>query len=390
MLRDMSALQIILAIAGIGLLIAWHELGHYTVARLLGMRVLKYSIGFGPKLWGFRKGDIDYQIAVLPLGGFVQIKGMSPLEDGAVGDPRSFCMRPRWARWLVLAAGPGFNYVMAAVLFFVYFAAWPSPVDTAAVEITAVNPAFTCRATEDCPDAWSCADSAHVCTQPGVVLDAQHVEDSLAAIRTPAAAAGLLPGDLITHVDGLPLAGLLEFKAELAAKHGAPVVLHVLRNGAYVDVPVAPVAQGSGFVIGIAPQVREAPESVLRTAWTAIHKCGTETERTLAAFGALFRREPGVDVGSPVMIVREMKDQIAHGARSFVLILAMLSVNLGLLNLLPVPSLDGIKMLFLTIEGAVRRDLHAGFQVWVNAIGLLAILGLMVVLMARDTLRLLG
>jgi regulator of sigma E protease len=83
-----------------------------------------------------------------------------------------------------------------------------------------------------------------------------------------------------------------------------------------------------------------------------------------------------------------MKDRIAKGSRYFVFILAVLSVNLGLLNLLPIPSLDGIKMAFLAVEGAMRRDLHAGFQVWVNAAGLLLLLGLMVVLMARDTLRL--
>ena len=118
MLRDMSLLQIVLAIVGIGFLIAWHELGHYLTARLLGMRVLRYSIGFGPRVWGFRRNEIDYQIAALPLGGFVQIKGMTSLEDGAKEDPQSFVNRPRWARFLVLAAGPGFNYAMAAALFF--------------------------------------------------------------------------------------------------------------------------------------------------------------------------------------------------------------------------------------------------------------------------------
>src|SRR3954471_9454208 len=99
MLHGMGPLHIALAILGIGALIAWHELGHYVVARLLGMRVLKYSIGFGPKIWGFTHKEIDYQLAGLPLGGFVQIKGMTPLEEGAVGDPKSFIMRPRWARW---------------------------------------------------------------------------------------------------------------------------------------------------------------------------------------------------------------------------------------------------------------------------------------------------
>src|SRR5690606_37518066 len=113
------------AIAGVAFLIAWHELGHYVAARLLGMRVLKYSIGFGPKIIGFRHADIDYQVGALPLGGYVQILGMTHLEEGAKDDPRSFINRPRWARWLVLAAGPGFNYILAAGLFFAYGWFWP-------------------------------------------------------------------------------------------------------------------------------------------------------------------------------------------------------------------------------------------------------------------------
>ena len=340
--------QIVLAIIGIGALIAWHELGHYTVARMLGMRVLKYSIGFGPKLFGFRKGEIDYQVAALPLGGFVQIKGMSSLEEGAEEDPRSFINRPRWARFLVLGAGPGFNYIMAAALYFTYFWMWPSPVDTVAVELGDVQPA------------------------------------------TPAAGAGLLSGDFIISVDGKTFDDLAGFKSAIASKKGAEVTLGVLRASETLTVPITPMARNGGYIIGISPNERLPRMGFATTVANAGISCVNETARTLSAFGALFRREPGVDVGSPVAIVADMKDRIAKGASFFVIILAMLSVNLGLLNLLPVPSLDGIKMLFLALEGVARRDLNAKFQVYVNAAGLLALLGLMVVLMARDTLRLLG
>lgn len=349
MLRDMSALQIVLAIIGIGALIAWHELGHYSVARLLGMRVLKYSIGFGPKLWGFRKGDIDYQLAALPLGGFVQIKGMSSLEEGAAEDPRSFINRPRWARFLVLAAGPGFNYLMAAVLFFAYLWMWPSPVATTTIEVGEVMPGL------------------------------------------PAAVAGVKGGDLVVSVDGKTFESPMDLRTTIVDKAGAPVTVQLYRDGQALDLQLTPVARDGAYIIGVDKLNARYPRAgVLATAASAVTACKNETVRTLAAFGALFRREPGVDVGSPVQIVVDMKARIAQGARFFIFILAILSVNLGLLNLLPVPSLDGIKMLFLTVEGVARRDLHAGFQVWVNALGLLALLGLMVVLMARDTLRLIG
>lgn len=348
----MGFLQIVLAVLGIGILIAWHELGHYAVARLLGMRVLKYSIGFGPKLFGFKRNDIEYQIAALPLGGFVQIKGMSALEEGAEEDPRSFINRPRWARFLVLGAGPGFNYAMAAVLMFVYIFAWPSPLqDQYTLEITEVSP------------------------------------------NSAAAEAGLATGDLIARIDGEEASSLGDLKRRVIAKNGGALTLDLVTHDGQParSVTLTPRPNKDGaMLIGIGAATRYPRVGVVATMGASINFCVTETERTLSAFAALFRREPGVDVGSPVAIVADMKSRIASGARSFIFILAMLSVNLGLLNLLPVPSLDGIKMLFLVGEGITRRDLNAKFQVYVNAVGLLALLGLMVVLMARDTLRLLG
>lgn len=125
MLKDMTTLQIVLAILGISALIAWHELGHFLTALLFKMRVVRYSLGIGPKLIGFKRGEIQYQLSWLPFGGFVQIFGMTPFEPGAIEDPRSFLNAPRWQRILVFAAGPGFNYGLAAVLFFIFFYFFP-------------------------------------------------------------------------------------------------------------------------------------------------------------------------------------------------------------------------------------------------------------------------
>ncbi len=350
MFHGMSALQVAISIVGVGVLIAWHEFGHYVVARLLGVRVLRYSIGFGPRLWrlGFRRKDIDYQIGVVPIGGFVQMKGMTPLEEGAVGDPRSFIMRPRWVRFLVLAAGPGFNYLMGAALFFLYLVLYPSPLATTTVQV-------------------------------GVVAGA------------PAAAAGVEDGDFIVDVDGEHFDSVGEFKQLIGKKNGAPVTLDILRGtDQRVAIPVTPAPLGDGFVIGVEPEVRYPAASLGLTAAATLVWCKDATVSELSAIGALFRREPGVQLQSPVKIVSQMKDEIARGGGFFLRFLALLSVSIGLFNLLPVPALDGIKMLFLTVEGAIRRNLHAGFQVWVNALGLLALLGLMVVLMVRDAWGLIG
>lgn len=339
----MSALQIALAVLGVGFLIAWHELGHYSAARLLGMRVLRFSIGFGPRLWGFKHKDIEYQLAALPLGGFVQIRGMTSLEPGAVEDPMSFINAARWKRWLVLAAGPGFNYGLAALMFFAYLWAWPSPVDGPAVELQQVIPGG------------------------------------------PAAAAGLQAGDVVIAFDGKPLEDG-DFRSRILASEGAPVALTVLRGGVEQTFTVTAEKQvGGGYRIGVAPSVLFPRSSLPRTALASLELCRIKTMETLSALGALLRWDKDVKMSSIVAIVDDLKDQADRGLRYFLAMLAWISVVLGLFNLLPIPSLDGIKMLFLTIEGAVRRDIHAGFQVWVNGLGMIALLGLMVILIVRDT-----
>jgi regulator of sigma E protease len=255
--------------------------------------------------------------------------------------------RPRWARWLVLAAGPGFNYAMAAVLFIAYAAFWPSPLEgRSVIEVGAVAPGM------------------------------------------PAEAAGLHPGDLVVDVDGAPSTGISEFKAAIAGKAGAAVTLNVLRDGQPMSLTLTPKPVGSDFQIGVSPSVRFPRVGVVDTLMIGVKGCALYSEQTLKAFAALAKREPGVSVQGPVKIVADMKEQIAKGGRYFLFIMAILSVNLGLFNLLPVPSLDGIKMLFLTVEGIVRRDLNAAMQVWVNAIGLLALLGLMALLMVKETFQL--
>ncbi len=347
MLRDLSLVQILLAVVGIGFLIAFHELGHYAVARLLGMRVLRYSLGFGPRLFGWYRGGIDYQVAALPFGGFVQIAGMSSLDEAARDDPRSFLNAPRWKRWLVLAAGPGFNYIAAFFFFFVFFQAWPSPSGAPALELVEVH--------------------------EGAARDA-----------------GLVAGEFITHVAGTPVTGDAEFRSAVAASAGGALALTVFDPGtgnARV-VAVTPRLVDGGLRLGVSPAMRWPAAGVGPTLLAASANCVGETWRTLQALGALVRREPGVDVGGPVAIVADMKDKIALGFRYYVRILASLSVSLGLFNLLPIPGLDGIKMGWLTLEGVVRRNINLKMQEAVNAVGVLVLLLLMVGLTVRDGLRL--
>ena len=349
MLHDVSLVHIALAVFGIGFLIAFHELGHYAAARLLGMRVLRYSLGFGPQLLRFRRSDIEYQLAALPFGGFVQIAGMSSMDDAAKDDPMSYLNAPRWKRWLVLAAGPGFNYLAAVFFFFAFFMGWPSPTDQPTLELVEVH-------------------------------------------EGPAQAAGLVRGEFITAVNGTPVEGDGAFRRATAESGGRPLTLSVVNVSGPAplarDVVVTPAATEGGFKLGVAPAMRWPSAGLIPTLLASVENTWLETTRTLGALTALVKREPGVDVGGPVAIVADMKDKIALGLRYYVRILAVLSVSLGIFNLLPIPGLDGIKMLFLTLEGLVRRNINLKAQELVNAVGVLLLLVLMAGLTLRDSFRL--
>jgi regulator of sigma E protease len=340
-LSGLTPLQIVLAVVGVGFLIAWHEAGHYLVARLTGMRVLRYSLGFGPKVLSFEKNGIVYQIAALPLGGFVQIFGMNPLEEGAEADPRSFSNRPRWARFAVILAGPASNYLLASMLFFAFLAGWPGH-------------------------------------GPGVAIDG-------AAEGSPAAAAGFLPGDLIVEMDGVAVESTPDLIARVQAAAGKAMSVVVVRGPeearTRTTLTVAAKDEEGTWRLGVSGPKTELPAlTVGEMARASVLMCVQESRQTLAAFASLFAGDGSVQLEGPVNIVGHITKAIERGARDLIWILALLSTTLGLLNLLPVPSLDGMKLLTIAVESVIRRDINPMLQIWVNAVGLVLLLGLMVVL----------
>lgn len=346
MLRDLSFLQIALAAFGVGFLIAFHELGHYAAARLLGMRVIRYSLGFGKKVVGFTRSGIEYQLSMLPFGGYVQIAGMSTFDEEAKDDPRSYLNAPRWKRWLVLFAGPAFNYLAAFAFFFIYFAAWPSPTGAPAVEMVEVH-------------------------------------------EGAAQEAGLLRGEFITHINGAAVVDEASFRDAIIGSNGQAVLMTVLEadGEGSREVAVVPKNTEGGYKLGVAPTMRWPSAGFLATVEAAATNCYLQSKGTLMALGALVRRDPGVDVGGPIAIVADMKDKIAQGMRYFIMVLGMVSISLGVFNLLPIPGLDGIKMGWLTLEGLARRNVNLRFQEMVNVVGTLLLLVLMAGLTLRDGIR---
>jgi regulator of sigma E protease len=337
MLKDASTFQIVVAVLGLGALIAWHEAGHFLAARLLGMRVLRYVIGFGPRVLTFRRGEIEYGISALPLGGYVQIFGMTPYEEGALGDAQSFINRPRWQRFLVIGAGPLANYTLAAFLFFVFAMAFPQG--------------------------------------PAVVVDV-HPE-------SPAATAGIAKGDVLYRGDGREFASDADIATRLLPN--ADGVLSVVVDGrGAVELPVGAAAHG------LVVEHRPARPGFFRAAYLAGRMCVVISVNTLTSLAGLFRGSDDVTVSGPLGIGQQITKAVARGAGDLLFMLAFLSVALGLMNLLPIPALDGIKMLFLSVEGALRRDLNPALQVWVHAAGFVLLFGLMLVMTAFDAVRLFG
>jgi regulator of sigma E protease len=335
--------QILLAVLALSLLIAWHEFGHYLVARLTGMRVLQFSIGFGPKIVGFTRKGIEYRIGLLPIGGYVQIAGMSDLEEGAADDPKSFINRPFWAKIATIAAGPLSNYLLAFILFFAVFCSWSSQ------------------------------------SSPGMVM-------GLVAKDTPAQAAGLQNGDILLKIDGTSVDGSADFLHRIQESGGKPLAFDVQRGEQQLQLSVQPKFDSGVYRIGVQGfrAVSLSPGAAIKESASMLW---TQSTGILTLLGGAFVNSSMKGFGGPVQIVGELKNAASRGAGDFLGIMAGLSVVLGLFNILPIPSLDGSKLFMLTIEGITRRRIPSKAQLIIHLVGIVLILGLMILLTVGDVLK---
>jgi regulator of sigma E protease len=325
-------ISVLVTVVGLGLLIAAHEAGHMALARLLGMRVEIFSLGFGPRIAGFKRGDTDYRLSAFPLGGYCKIAGFSP-EEPAAQDPNdsgSYANKPAWKRFLVIAAGPGVNYLVAFLIIVGLYS----------------TQGFTDLST------------TRINVMPG----------------GPAAAAGLHTGDRIVSVDGVPINTFNDLVTELH-RAGAPKdrVIAFERDGAAQEVRVQPengyIRAGQGRVLVHLP-LSEAVPRASRDVW-AINVA------TLQAVGSLFRGHVET-LSGPIGIVKQASAEVKRGAGEFAMVLAMLSVNLAVFNFLPIPALDGGRLVFLGIELVTRRRVNQRAETVVHVIGFLLLLCLFV------------
>jgi regulator of sigma E protease len=440
----------------LGVMILVHEWGHFIAARLFGVRVDVFSIGFGPRLFGWKSGNTDYRISIIPLGGYVRMAGQDPTEidsvrgpDGSAansptGAPDELMSKPRWQRAVISAAGPAVNLVFPILLLTVYFVAIgvPYPVfEDKPVVVTSVpanSPAAAAGLRsgdkvvslngEQTP-IWTQAEKIITKAEPNTKLSVEIERDGLrntlevplqekeieqpelalgfapikpmledVAPGLPAARAGLKEGDLIRAVDGQEIRWWGQFTERVRGSAGKALSLDIERKGQPVHVVVTPQAGNNDrgeTVYQIGVQVHE-DSAYRRVAFVeGVRFAGAKTfetiDDTLSVVGRLFSGRVSVrQLQSVVGISRAAGQAVHKGAQAVISLMVLISVNLGILNLLPIPILDGGNILLLAIEGGLRRDLSMAFKERFVQVGLVFLLVLFAIVMYNDLARLLG
>ena len=338
------------AILGLGVLIVVHEMGHMMVARSFGMRVDRFSVGFGPALLRWYGKSTTYQVALVPLGGFVQIAGMNPHEELPEGDPGSYANKPAHARFLTILAGPLVNYLFAIVIMWMVFLSWGLP-------------------------HWQQA--------VGQVLDG-----------SPAQAGGLVSGDVILKIGDKADPAIPDVLAVINGSGGKPVPIKVRRGDEEKALSVTPRAQDDGgFKIGIGfgRKLSFSPLDPGKAMLLGLYYPVSESHKALSGLGKVFTGKVSTkQVGGPLEIVRQLKMSFEEGIVMAIIFLGMLNVYLGLFNLLPVPALDGGRLVFLLYSMVSRRPVNQRVENTVHTVGFFILLGLIILLTYRDAARLVG
>ena len=337
--------------------IAIHELGHLYFARRFGMKIEQYFIGMGPRVWSMRRGETEYGVKAFPIGGYVRIAGMNPYETVAPEDlPRTYGAKPAWQRALVIFAGPGTHFFIAAVLFVAFFAAYGKPAGLLGVgELADIN--------------------GH---------------------RSPAAVAGLLPGDLILRVCDVARPGGDELRECNTTNVGRPVVYVVQRDGARLTFQVTPEwdeVDGERYGrVGILIEEGRLPIGALGAVTEGVREVGATVGGSFSmmgqvfgpdgigkVFGPLFGNEPRDPTGpaSVIGISQAVGQASGEGAWSRILYsFGFATMFIGLINLVPLPPFDGGHLMLLALEklrGGRPVDMRRVVPVSVAVISLLVL-----------------
>lgn len=430
----------------LGVMILVHEWGHFAMARLFKVRVDVFSIGFGPRLFGWKRGATDYRLSALPLGGYVRMAGqdMSEMDSGdkpPTGAPDELMSKPRWQRALISFAGPAVNLLFPILLLTglyaikgePYPAYFDAPLQVVGIpakvspgsEIFRLGDKIVTMATVQNP-TWEQADRLLGNASPGTHL-ALEIENSdgrrkadlqipskdseqlgqvfgyapiapvIDEVTTgyPADRAGLQVGDKIVSVNGQDIHLWGQFVDRVRGSGGSPVSLAIDRKGQTKQVTITPEKEalpqgGSAYVIGVGvkEELRYRTMPFTQAVTVAGEKTYDTIAGTLGVVGKLVSGKVSIkQLQGPVGISGEASKAVKRGSVSVIFLMVLISVNLGILNLLPIPILDGGNILLLAIEGGLRRDLSLAFKERYIQVGLVFLLVVFAIVMYHDVLR---
>ena len=365
---------VIIFLIVLAILIFVHELGHFLFARACGIRVDEFKIGFGPKIFAWKKGETQYGLNLIPFGGYVKIFGENPDEESTTGSDskRSFVNQNRWKQALVLVAGILFNFIFAWILYVIVFC----------TGVTATTDSFA---------------------QYSDRFQNERIMVTGISANSPADKAGIVTGDVIKSIVASSTAGANVSKQTIAdiqkvtnSSSSVPVTVDIVRGGILKEfkvVPTAGIVPGK-FGIGVAmSDVVDFHLSFFYSIIGGFRYTGIMIKETVVGLytfiANIFQGTANfADVAGPVGIAGIVGDAAHLGFRYLVTIMALISINLGVINLIPFPALDGGRILFVGIEGAIRRRIDSKFFNIVNTVGFVLLMILMVVVTYKDIAKL--
>jgi regulator of sigma E protease len=347
-------------VVALGVLVFVHELGHFLTAKRLDVKVLRFSIGFGPVLWRRQRGESEYALSAIPLGGYVKMLGEDSDGDEPVAPEeqhRAFSAQGPLRRAAIIFAGPATNFVFAFAVYALVFGSVGAPVPSPEPRLGGVS------------------------------------------ASTPADRAGLHSGDLVVSIDGVAMGSWDNLSKTVRGSGGKSLHMVLDRDGQRVELDVTPEEHDlpsldggqteRAFLIGVEPSRDWEDVGIAKGFLLAAEQTGGTALAVLQGLGQMVTGHVSVkELGGPIAIAQAAGRQARNGLWNYLMMLALLSINLGVLNLMPVPALDGGHLALLSVEGVLGRPLKPRALELAQQVGVLLLVSLMVFVFYNDIHRL--